>query len=416
MKKIIVLLGATIFGMGVAFWPVKDAQAVSQWARKYKMNCQSCHTAFPRLNHFGEKFARNGYQLPGSEDGDEMKEKINDLTFVDKVSHLFGFRISVSPAEVVTNALDIDGGKRIKFNVGDTKWLQFFTAGSLFKNASIFIETEVEQKAIHFNWFTLGYHNILGTSWLNLRAGELSMLNWAAQTGRLRMIPNIQVEASRSRPSQGAAAAAKPEEPVRYGSPVPALELYGYNDYLLYSVGISNGDVLNDPNQYKNFFGTLRLELPEGELAGSAVTASAMWGRDTANSGTETPAAIAQTRNTFYRLAPGVNLRWKEFDLIGSYFFMQERNYKLSAANDRNNRHGFNGQLGYLIGPRWFAALQYDKVQDSQGSAEEYHKVSENITFMPRENLRIGLTLREELKTRAGGRQHEALLNVRAMF
>jgi len=93
----------------------------------------------------------------------------------------------------------------------------------------------------------------------------------------------------------------------------------------------------------------------------------------------------------------------------------KEKNYDLST-NLKNTRYGYSGQVGYLINPTWFAALQYDKVQDNNNSSAEYHKVSEHVSYMPRENMRIGLTLREEIRKRGTGRQHEALLNVRAMF
>ena len=45
----------------------RDAGAVSQWARKYEVDCTMCHTAFPRLTHFGERFMRNGFQWPDDE-------------------------------------------------------------------------------------------------------------------------------------------------------------------------------------------------------------------------------------------------------------------------------------------------------------------------------------------------------------
>lgn len=402
---------------------IRSAEAVSQWGRKYNLPCQTCHTAFPRLNYMGEQFAKNGYQMPETEDGDETKTEVNDRTFLDKVSNLFGFRISFTPVEVTTKALNIDGNRKLRYNFGVANWLQFFTAGSIFKNASIFAEFEIPGingttysagGIPHLNWFTLGYHNLFKTRWLNLRAGNLSMMNWHAQTGRLRMIPNINVSATNARTSLGAGAAAAAEDQIRFGSPLPSVEVYGYNKWFLYSMGISNGARLVDANQYKNFFGTLRWELPEGPFAGSAISGWGMWGRDTANSGAETP-AVVQTRNTFHAVSGGANLRWKDLDVIAAYFNQKERNYDL-ATNAVNTRHGFTGQAGYLIGPRWFAAVQYDYVRDTQNSGDEFHKVSQHVSYMPRENMRVGLTLREELAARGTGRQHELLLNVRAMF
>ena len=39
-------------------------RAIPAFARKYGVSCSLCHGAFPRLNHFGEKFAADNYRLP----------------------------------------------------------------------------------------------------------------------------------------------------------------------------------------------------------------------------------------------------------------------------------------------------------------------------------------------------------------
>ena len=50
----------------VALWPT-PAGAVPVFARKYGLNCTNCHSAFPRLNDWGQRFRANGYRLPGRE-------------------------------------------------------------------------------------------------------------------------------------------------------------------------------------------------------------------------------------------------------------------------------------------------------------------------------------------------------------
>ena len=177
----------------------------------------------------------------------------------------------------------------------------------------------------------------------------------------------------------------------------------------LFPVCLPRGARIAAANRDKNLFGTLRFELPDGALAGSAMTGWGMWGTDTANS------ATAQARNRFYTASGGANLRWKDLDLIGEYILWKEKNYDL-ATSPTNTRHAISGQFGYMINPKWFAALQYDWVKDNQNSASEFHKVSENIIYMPRENMRIGLAVREDFSKPANGKQHEFLLNVRAMF
>jgi hypothetical protein len=41
------------------------ARAIPAFARKYGFNCMMCHTAYPKLNDWGQRFRDNGYQLPG---------------------------------------------------------------------------------------------------------------------------------------------------------------------------------------------------------------------------------------------------------------------------------------------------------------------------------------------------------------
>gem|GEM_PF-476104 len=40
-------------------------QAIPAFARKYGFNCMMCHTAYPKLNDWGQRYRDNGYQLPG---------------------------------------------------------------------------------------------------------------------------------------------------------------------------------------------------------------------------------------------------------------------------------------------------------------------------------------------------------------
>ncbi|WP_091508649.1 hypothetical protein [Microbulbifer yueqingensis] len=38
--------------------------AIPEFARSYNLSCAACHSAYPRLNAFGEEFAANNYRLP----------------------------------------------------------------------------------------------------------------------------------------------------------------------------------------------------------------------------------------------------------------------------------------------------------------------------------------------------------------
>ncbi|OGQ44746.1 MAG: hypothetical protein A3H42_05430 [Deltaproteobacteria bacterium RIFCSPLOWO2_02_FULL_46_8] len=418
MKKTFFAVTALFAFLAVSLWPAKEANAVSQWTRKYKINCQTCHTAFPRLTFYGEKFQRNGYQLPDEEDGDTTKEEINKNLFIDNLINMFGLRISVSPAKIITNNLTKpSGATTTRLSFGDPEWVQLFTAGSIFKNASIFIETEVENTTVHNNWFTLGYHNLFGQSLLNLRVGKLSVLNWFGQSGRLRMIPNINIDGMNSvRDSIGATGVTRADQ-VNFSSPEAGIELFGYKGPFLYSVGVVNGATLTDNNEFKNVFGTLRLEMPDGDFAGSSLSGWGYYGTDT---GTTAATATIQRKDRFYRTGGAANLRWKAWDFIGAFLYQRDNNWTMvvpGAVATKNDTYIASAQLGYLINPKWFAAGQYDYTTDSRNTDSiHFNTISPSIWYMPRENMRIGFVNRSELRRRVGGRQQQFLFNVRAMF
>lgn len=54
-----------------------EANAMPVFARDYKISCATCHSAFPKLNEFGETFAASNFRLPNWKDntvvtGDDM--------------------------------------------------------------------------------------------------------------------------------------------------------------------------------------------------------------------------------------------------------------------------------------------------------------------------------------------------------
>jgi hypothetical protein len=64
MKKIYISI-IVIFITGI-IQPV-NTFAIPAFARNYGFNCMMCHTAYARLNDFGQRFRDNGYQIPGQE-------------------------------------------------------------------------------------------------------------------------------------------------------------------------------------------------------------------------------------------------------------------------------------------------------------------------------------------------------------
>src|SRR5690606_29812570 len=55
---LLLLLAATLL------LPPVTSEAMPVFARKYSISCNTCHSAFPRLNAFGEQFVANNLKLP----------------------------------------------------------------------------------------------------------------------------------------------------------------------------------------------------------------------------------------------------------------------------------------------------------------------------------------------------------------
>ncbi len=53
-----------LLGTWLAILPTQSASAMPEFARRYSLSCAACHSAFPRLNKFGEHFAKSNMRLP----------------------------------------------------------------------------------------------------------------------------------------------------------------------------------------------------------------------------------------------------------------------------------------------------------------------------------------------------------------
>jgi hypothetical protein len=119
MKKMSILL--IILAFIVLSLPDRS-EAIPAFARKYGFNCNMCHTAYTKLNDFGQRYRDNGYQIPGQ----EGKEKnVLDLSSPIAMRLTLGY-----------DYYDGDAGKASGFNLYG---LDFFAAGVLHKNISFLL-------------------------------------------------------------------------------------------------------------------------------------------------------------------------------------------------------------------------------------------------------------------------------------
>ncbi|MHB8843091.1 MAG: hypothetical protein ACYC56_15100 [Candidatus Aquicultor sp.] len=119
MKKLYILI---LLLIALSFLMPDTIYAIPAFARKYGFTCTMCHTAYPKLNDFGQRFRDNGYQIPGQEGSEK-----NVLEIPPPISLRTSTGLSI---------YDSKQGTTSGFNVYG---LDLLAAGVLHKNISFLI-------------------------------------------------------------------------------------------------------------------------------------------------------------------------------------------------------------------------------------------------------------------------------------
>ena len=109
-------------------WPAHEAAAIPAWARKYNMNCSSCHfPVVPRLNATGLEFKWAGYRMPN-----EIGEKME----VRKIEEYMA-----AQAVVEHNYAKTDG-QSVEVNAISVPCASLYVGGPLGTNYGAFVQFE----------------------------------------------------------------------------------------------------------------------------------------------------------------------------------------------------------------------------------------------------------------------------------
>ncbi len=122
LPGLLILFALLLCLSGLSLIP-RDAEAIPVFARKYKLSCNACHAAFPRLNEFGEQFVANNYRLPNWKDdtvdtGDDMLALPSSVPLAIRAQAWVQQReagsVDVTTGETNTAKTDVQGPYLIK--------------------------------------------------------------------------------------------------------------------------------------------------------------------------------------------------------------------------------------------------------------------------------------------------------------
>jgi len=395
-----------------------SASATSQWARKTGMSCNACHTVFPRLNSFGEKFLRNGYLLMPAHKKKTEAEYADGGVFLDKVGNLFGMRLNMTPIQLETNSFqkDATSEKTTRITLGNPLWIQFFVAGSIYNNISFFSELQYERDSFHFSWFYFNFTNLSGSRALNFSVGNLPPMQFTSYPNRLRILPAIKSEVMRIKSSNGAG-----EESIDMSSVRPGLQYYGWNDWVLVYAGASPGTEPRNVNQFLHYWTGITLKMPDDILEGfegSTATIHYYRGTDTDNTG-----GLSQIENKFRRISPQINIRYNEnWDLQAALVFAKDDNWDLVASPMRAFKYSGVAITGAYTMDNWQFGLHYDEYSsdDKLPTGEpvlDFQRIVPVISYIINQNIRLGFYYEKDLLDQPPGEKVDKIfLNVRTMF
>jgi hypothetical protein len=332
------IVGILVVGAGLLAAEL-PAHGAPLFARKYGFTCTMCHSSYPRLNDFGQRYRDNGYELPGRE-SDEQTVLQGPAPFAARTSAGYN-------RDRFTNAPESDSINEFQLN-----GLDILSGGLLARDIGYFLIYTPEIKgsrgvAPQTGRLEMGnaVFSHVGKAPLNIRVGrfEGAWLPFSAKRS-LTLSPYEVYDLA------GAGGLALSETP-RCGYRLAA----GWVD------GSSTNRSGDGPGDYyvrvAKIFGE-----GEGQTAGHRLGAFGYFGRARPMDPAETPA----DRGSFSRWGLDGAVNFREWSLEGQWLQGTDDGTLSGAASDDTFTGGFL-QAMYLPNTRWVGIARYDWVNTSAG-------------------------------------------------
>jgi len=161
---------------------VHKTAAIPAFARKYGLACSACHTAWPELNAFGQRFRDNGYQLMNDRDSPIWQNpSYIPVTFrMTPNWHRESAtkqRVDATPGNLATR-----GPGTITQSGFDLSGMDLWTAGTLYKNISFVLLPSADNSGVfHFEAAFVRFDNLWNNHWVNLKAGKFELDNLVSE-------------------------------------------------------------------------------------------------------------------------------------------------------------------------------------------------------------------------------------------
>ena len=373
MKALHFALAAALAATTLLALRPDPAGALPVFARKYGLNCTNCHSGFPRLNDWGQRFRANGYRVPGRENEEKTvlespppfalrtNSGYTDERFENGAegTNASGFRV---------HGLDVLSAGVITPHVSYLMVYPPQLAGSRGVQEQ---EGTIEMASVVFS--------DLGSPWLNLRAGRFEPAYAAFSVKRHLTVTPYEVY-------DYAFPGGSPFSETRAG-----IEVTGSGRGFAYAAGVVNGPATNKAkdgpcDSYAR--ATLVLGAGEGQTAGQRIGVTAYFGqaRPDTNLGDH---GVGELRR-YSRFGADASLDLMQVNLAAQWLCGQDERALWNHASDAT-WSGFFAELSWQPLVECLAFVRYDLVNGPGGIGQDITRLTGGGRYYFADNLALHL-------------------------
>jgi hypothetical protein len=159
-------------GAAAASATAATATAIPAFARKYGLRCSACHTAWPELNVFGQKFKDAGYQLGNDRDSPIWT---NPAYWPISVRTTPQWHFESTTNQPVDPPPTVKTVTQSGFDISGADLLML---GTLYKNITFgFVPTIANGEGVGIETAFVRFDNLFHSSWVNLKMGKFELDN-----------------------------------------------------------------------------------------------------------------------------------------------------------------------------------------------------------------------------------------------
>jgi len=368
-KRLLVTAGLMSVLMAVS----TAANAIPAFARKYQTTCNTCHTAYPKLNATGRNFKEQGYAM--SRDDVKGMEKISDYLNWDEYIPLSG--------AIVLRPYDHESSGNSELRV--LHEVEILSGGRAYKDVATWFEIEAEDDEDEFNMaLRSGFVTYVYNQALNFQGGYGGMLfadpyDTYADMRRLTASHNPITNLRFGEADNGG----------RFRDSRQQVSLYGrvLKDKFFYILGYGGlaSDTVADKS--RSYYGRLAFDImPDIEIGGIAISGSCEVGTDN-NGGAGCGAGVKDRDFTRYGIDTQMDIN--DLRITGTYVNATD-DVDGAASGDESNA------AWYLAGiysmhksgrTTWVPLLRLDGYEENDGK-DSYSSATVNIGYYFTQNIK----------------------------